>query len=109
MEQFLIDDQVFLYGLENLTDEVEQLLYSDRKSQERVSSWVARVISDLSLLGEIRRQLGSLRPGPPMTEAVSIEDKQEEFSSRMKLTARIYEIFTKDMKIASAGLPQSKF
>lgn len=108
-EQLLKNDQVFLCGLENLLDEIERMLRADAKSRERVSPWVARVLSDLSLLGEFRRQIGLLRPGPPMTEAVSEEDQQAEFTKRMKLFARVHEKFQKDMVLSSTGTPLSKF
>ncbi len=109
LEQLLKDDQVFLCGLENLLDEIERMLRADAKSRERVSPWVARVLSDLSLLGEFRRQVGLLRPGPPMIEAVSEEDQQAEFTKRMKLFARVHETFQKNMVLSSTGTPLSKF
>ena len=89
LEQLFNDHHVFLCGLENLTDEIERLIRNDSMSRERVSSWVAKVLSDLALLGEFRRQIGLLRPGSPMTEAVSTEEQQTEFSRRMKLVARV--------------------
>ena len=109
LEQLLNDDQVFLCGLENLTDEIERLIRSDSKSRERVSPWVAKVLSDLSLLGEFRRQIGLLWPGPPMTEAVSAEEQQAEFSKRMKLFARVFETFQKGIVYSVTGTPLSKF
>lgn len=109
LEQLLKDDQVFLCGLENLLDEIERMLRADAKSRERVSPWVARVLSDLSLLGEFRRQVGLLRPGPPMIEAVSEEDQQAQFTKRMKLFARVHETFQKNMVLSSTGTPLSKF
>lgn len=109
LEQLLIEKQVFLYGLENLLDEIERMVRSDGQNRERVSSWVARVLSDLSLLAEFRRQMGLLHPGPAMTEALSIEDQQEEFSSRMKLFSRTDEIFNKGMTLAGSGTPLTKF
>lgn len=109
LEQLLKDDQVFLCGLENLLDEIERMLRADAKNRERVSPWVASVLSDLSLLGEFRRQVGLLRPGAPMTLAVSDEDQQAEFSKRMKLFARFHETFQKNMVLSSTGTPLSKF
>ena len=85
------------------------MIRSDGKNRERVSSWVARILSDLSLLAELRRQMGLLHPGPAMTEAVSPEEQQEEFSSRMKLFSRIYEVLNKGMILADSGTPLTKF
>ncbi|KAL8792654.1 MAG: hypothetical protein Q9195_004714 [Heterodermia aff. obscurata] len=109
LEQLFDGEQVFLYGLENLLDEVERMICSSGQNRGRVSSWVARILSDLSLLAELRRQIGLLHPGAAMTEAVSHEEKQEEFSSRMKLFSRIYEIFRKGMALAGSGTPLTKF
>ena len=109
LEQLLVEDQVFLYGLENLLDEIERMIRSSGQNRERVSSWIARVLSDLSLLAELRRQMGLLNPGPAMTEAVSGEEKREKFSSRMKLFSRIHEIFNKGMTLAGTGTPLTKF
>ena len=100
---------VFLCGLENLTDEIERLIRSDSKSRERMSSWVAKILSDLSLLGEFRHQIGLLRPGSPMTEAVSTQEQQTEFSRRMKLVARVLETFQKGIVYSLTGTPLSKF
>ena len=109
LEQLLVEDQVFLYGLENLLDEIERMIRSTGQNRERVSSWIARVLSDLSLLAELRRQMGLLNPGPAMTEALSNEEKREEYSSRMELFSRIHEIFTKGMTLAGSGTPSTKF
>ncbi|CAF9938008.1 MAG: hypothetical protein HETSPECPRED_000739 [Heterodermia speciosa] len=109
LEQLLMDNQVFLYGLENLLDEIERMVRSNGRDRERVSSWVARILSDLSLLAELRRQMGLLHPGPAMTEAVSTEEQQEEFSSRMKLFIRIHEVFDKSMNLAGSVTPLTKF
>lgn len=109
LEQLLDDDQVFLCGLENLLDEIERMLRSDAKNRERVSPWVARVLSDLSLFGEFRRQIGLLRPGAPMIQAASTKDQQAEFTKRMKLFARVYETFQKNMVFSSTGTPLTKF
>ena len=109
LEQLLNEKQVFLYGLDNLLDEVERMIRSDGQNRERVSSWVAKILSDLSLLAELRRQMGLLHPGAAMTEPVSSEEQKEEFSSRMKLFSRVYEILNKGMNLADSGTPLTKF
>ncbi|KAL8667893.1 MAG: hypothetical protein Q9202_000358 [Teloschistes flavicans] len=108
LERLLLDDQVFLMGLENILDEVNRAISRDKHNRERVSSWVARVLSDLSLLGELRRQLGLLRPGPPMTEAVPHEEQKEAFTQRMKLSGYVRETFRK-VKWSANAIPLSKF
>ena len=109
LERLVLDDQVFVYGLENVLDVIERMVRSDGRNRERVSSWIARLLSDLSLLAELRRQMGLLNPGPAMEEPVSIEEQKEEYSSRMKLFSRILGIFNKGMTLTGSGTPLSKF
>lgn len=109
LEQFTHDDQVFLCGIENLVDELERILRSDARSRERVSGWTARLISELSLMAELKRQVGLLSPGSPMTEFLSLEDQKEEFSKRMSFMKKTFNVFQKDMALSSVGTPLTKF
>lgn len=109
LEQFTHKDQVFLCGLENLVDELERILRSDARSRERVSGWTARLISELSLMAELKRQVGLLSPGSPMTEALPLEDQKEEFSKRMSFMKRTFNVFQKDMALSSVGTPLRRF
>ncbi|KAL9578286.1 MAG: hypothetical protein Q9212_005811 [Teloschistes hypoglaucus] len=108
LERLVLDDQVFLMGLENILDEVERAKSKDKHNRERVTSWVARVLSDLSLLGELKRQLGLLRPGAPMTEAVPQEEQNVAFSQRMDDFSKIYESLKK-VKWSAHATPLSNF
>ena len=109
MEQLLNEQQVFLFGLENLLDEIERIIRSDSKNRERVSPWIARLLSELSLLGELRRQMGLLKPGPPMTEALPVEAQNAEFARQTKSLSQVFNILTKEMSLSAAGTPLSKF
>ena len=108
LERLLIDQQVFLCGLENLLDELERMLRNDPKCRDRMSSWLAKVVSDLALLAELKRQIGLLSPGPPMLEALDSKEKQKEFSKRMGLMTTVFTIFQKDMYLCGAGSPLTK-
>ena len=110
--RLLFEDQVFLYGLENVLDEIERMVRSNGRNRERVSSWVPRILSDLSLLAELRRQMGLLNPGPVRQKAISIEEQGKEFSGRMRLFFRIFKTFNKammGMTLVGSGTPLSKF
>lgn len=111
MGRLTIDDQLFLCGLENILDELERLIRSDSSSRERLSSSLAHVLSNLSLLAELKRQIGLLRPGPPMMEALSLAEQQAEFTKKSQLVSKVFGIFgeQKDMKLSAIGTPPSKF
>lgn len=104
-----MDDQLFLMGLENVLDELERVIRSDRQSRERLSSWLANLLSSLSLLAELKRQIGLLRPGPPMTEALPMEEQQAEFARKTQLLSKVFGILTKGMRLAAVGTPLVKF
>ncbi|KAL8635059.1 MAG: hypothetical protein Q9228_007413, partial [Teloschistes exilis] len=108
LERLVIDDQIFLMGLENILDEAERAKSKDKHNRERVSSWVSRVLSDLALLGELKRQLGLLRPGAPMTEGVPQEEQNAAFAQRMKLFSNIYEALKK-VNWSAHATPLNKF
>jgi hypothetical protein len=56
------DQQLFLYGLPNVMDELERLLESDREQKKRLSGWVRDFISDLALLAQMKNQLKLYQP-----------------------------------------------
>ena len=56
------EQQVFLYGLSNLMDELDRVLNKDAAQKQNVSPWVADKISVLSILAESLRQLKFFQP-----------------------------------------------
>ena len=78
------------------------------KNRERVSSWITKVLSDLSLLGELKRQINLLTPGPPLTEALSLEEKRAHFSEKTKLLSKVLEILPNQMELAAGATSLSK-
>ncbi|KAI4112702.1 MAG: hypothetical protein LQ345_006189 [Seirophora villosa] len=110
LEVLLQEDQLFLCGLENVCDELEREIRSNRASRERISPYIAKVISDFSLFGELKRQIGLATPGPKMTEFIEQEDKHAEYDEKTKLMNRIFSVLTKtDMQLAEVGTPLGKF
>ena len=55
---------VSLYGLHTLLDELERILQSDAKQRSRISTWVAHIISDLTIVAELERQMSLYQPEP---------------------------------------------
>ncbi|KAK7703128.1 hypothetical protein SLS57_011071 [Botryosphaeria dothidea] len=56
------DDRRFLAGITTLVDELERLLQSDAKAKELTSSYIADVVSDLSVMAECIRQVNIYQP-----------------------------------------------
>lgn len=110
LEVLLQDDQLFLCGLENVCDELEREIRSNRTSRDRISSYVANLISELSLLGELKRQIGLATPGPKITELIDEEEKQAEFSKKTKILSEVYGALNNVGKgLAEVGTPLGNF
>ncbi|KAL8822869.1 MAG: hypothetical protein Q9191_006404 [Dirinaria sp. TL-2023a] len=111
LEQLFMLDQVSLHGLEVLSDNAERVILDpgNRVDRARVSPYVASILSDLSLLGEIRRQLGLLRPGIPMTEPIRCADQLKAFIQRMELNGRLKTAFEEGIQLSAVGTPLAKF
>ena len=105
----MMDDEIALCGLENLLDELERLIRSDLPSRERLSPWLARVLSQLSLLAEIKRQIGLIHPGPSITEALPVKERQDLFESKIELDSKITIILYTGLNFVDIGTPLSKF
>ncbi|KAL9611775.1 MAG: hypothetical protein Q9167_003586 [Letrouitia subvulpina] len=108
LEVFLQDEQLHLCGLENVCDELEREICANRSSQARISPYVASLISEFSLIGELKRQLELTTPGPRMVELLEDEEKKAEFSRKTKLLSQVYNVFT-DVILADVGTPLNKF
>lgn len=108
LEIFLQDEQLHLCGLENVCDELEREIRANRTSRARISPYIASLISEFSLLGELKRQVGLATPGPVMDEFVKDEEKQVEFSRRTKLLSQVYDVLTNAV-LADVGTPLSEF
>ena len=50
------------WGLHNILDELERVLQSDGKQRKRISTWVTRFISDLTIAAELERQMSLYQP-----------------------------------------------
>lgn len=96
------NDRVFLYGLEEFLDQLERLMRNESQHRERLSPWLSRILSNLSLLVELKRQLVLLPPAPSVREASpSTESEPELVSEDSSIDTR--------MKLYDVGAPLTKF
>jgi hypothetical protein len=101
------DHQLFLCGLPYLMDELERLIQSDPKQKERISAWVARILSDLGVIARARHELDIYQPwAAGMDHAVVDYDKdiKAEFAKKFVALAELDGSF-KHLSLAKAGIP----
>ena len=60
--QFIDETAIQICGLENLAGELERVTQNDPKQKERITQFVAKIFSDIGLVGELRNQLRIYRP-----------------------------------------------
>ena len=109
MERFNMKDQLMLCGMDNLCDELERQIRSNKASSDRVSAWIASLISDPSSSAEIQRQIDLRSHGPMLVEDVEEEAKKHEYARKTKLLSQVFDILTKPLNLTSTALPLSKF
>ena len=109
VEVLLQDDQLFLCGLENLCDELEREIRNNRSNRAKISPYIANLISELSLLGELKRQIRLATPGPRKSELPDEEVKRAAFSRKTKTLTEVYEALDNVNKgLAGVGTPLGK-
>ncbi|KAI4129019.1 MAG: hypothetical protein LQ347_003935 [Umbilicaria vellea] len=52
------------WGLHNLLDELERIVQSDKKQRKRISPWVTHILSDLTVVAELERQMSLYQRSP---------------------------------------------
>ena len=110
LEVLLDEHQLFLCGLDNVCDELEREIRSNRTSRERISPYLASLISDLSLFGELKCHIALVTPGPRMTVVVEQKELNAKFNKKIKLFSQTFTTLTGLGKgLAKVGTPQSKF
>ena len=109
MERLTMEDQVSLYGMENLCDELDREVRSSRASRDRVSPWIASLLSDLSLLAEIQRQIDLRNHGRMTLIDFEKEAKNREFQRKTNLLSQVHSILTEPSDLSAVALPLSKY
>lgn len=104
------DEQLFLYGLSNVMDELDRILYKDAAQRQNVSSWVADKISNLSILAEGLRQLKLFQPWANGSEnrAVDMDAALKAgFAESMSDLAKVVSGAT-NLSVAEEGNPSAR-
>ena len=98
------EEQLFLCGLPDVMDELDRLVQSDRQQKERVSPWVAQVLSDLSVIAQIRRQVGSYHPLLSDTNENPTDKMKTDFAKSLSDFAEFMK-YKEGMSLAKFGTP----
>ncbi|MCJ1246838.1 hypothetical protein MMC30_004047 [Trapelia coarctata] len=98
------EQELFLFGLPDVMDELDRLVQSDPKQKDRLSSWVAQVISDLAVIAQIRRQVGSYHPLLSAINEDTTDDMKADFSKSLSNLAGLMNNL-KELSLASVGSP----
>ncbi|KAL8725247.1 MAG: hypothetical protein Q9166_007486 [cf. Caloplaca sp. 2 TL-2023] len=103
-------------GNAGLLYELQRMMQADKKQKQRLTPWVAGVISSLSIAFELRRQIHLLAPGPNGPNVVELPTSpsvlQHDSERRNELVDRIQAILIEarnDAAFAKLCLPLSKF
>lgn len=97
----------FLAGLQPLMDELERLLQNDPTQKRLISSWVASIIADLSVISGCLHQLDrshSTEKTVPHTEALIDEDHKPEYDRTMSRFGEFVKAF-EGAPLAALGTP----
>ena len=113
IRQLIDEQQTFLCGLSNLLDELERITRNKSESagvaqKERISPWVSRVLSDLSVIDELEWRISLHQPGIGLHRPVEQEELFAEFSRRAILFSKFFEA-GKTLDLVDVGTPLRKF
>lgn len=97
------EQQVFLYGLPNIMDELERLIEADREQKKRLSGWVTEFVSDLSLVAQIKNQLNLYQPWASTFENDALEHKEAIKADFSKSISLVTEYMKASERMPSAG------
>jgi hypothetical protein len=101
------DHKLFLCSLPSLMDELERLIQSDPKQKERISAWVARILSDLGVIARARHELDIYQPwaaGMDYASADHDKDIKAEFARKFVALTELESNF-KNLSLAKVGMP----
>lgn len=114
MFDFLFDpDEMRAVGPDFILDEVDYQINNNREANASITSRVAGMISDVSILSECWRQINLFQPWFGISQSVSKSEEQEE-EYRTRLWSRVQMLsdlmVLKDLHLADLGNPTtSKF
>lgn len=97
------DQQLFLYGLPNVMDELERLVETDGEQKQRLSGWVTSFVSDLALLAQMKNQLNSYKPWASTFENDALEHEETMKADSAKSISSVHEYTKVSNSLPSAG------
>ena len=102
------DDQVELFGLSHLVDELDRLIQTEAKAKEMLTDYMANHLSDLSIISECLRQLSLYQPWANNFEDAMIDRKDsitQEWEQRNKPWRGLHRAFDRQTSYARLGDP----
>jgi len=101
------NDRRELMGLQNIMDEIERQTRRDPKDKQRISPMVAKVFSELALIGELERQLKLYQPRlyEPFQTLNSAVGKGAVMKRTIELSGRMMSVadHMDEMKLSDVG------
>lgn len=91
-ESLWTERQMFLLDFPTLMDEIETIIQNDPKEKAMLSSWVARVFSDLGLIARIHHELDIYQPWAAEFDHEWVEYKKEIEKDHSRRWAKLSEI-----------------
>ena len=95
----LCDEHLRLLSGAHLIDEFERSIQSDHQIKELITSWIAQVFSDLSVIIQTRQQLNMFHPSTTI-----LDTKTDELISNYVAPFSKYQHFQKNLEQISPGL-----
>ncbi|KAG7005727.1 hypothetical protein G7Y79_00018g045340 [Physcia stellaris] len=102
------------YGMGNLMDALQWTISTNDQNRRCLSSWVASLLSELSLLGELERQVSLLNERPLWASKLDEEkDRNKQFKAQLDkdtvAVERLYWIFDRELNLAPLAIPLEKY
>lgn len=107
-------DDIFKLCVSSVTDAIDWMMCTNQQNRNRMSPWLVSVVSELSLLGELERQLGLLNERLvwtqyPNAKRRNLEEYSKRFIGETEDMERVYSILDNDLELAPFAMPFDKF
>ena len=106
-------DDIFKLCVSSVMDAIDWMMCTDQQNGVRMSPWLVSVVSELSLLGELQRQLVLHNDQAvwthPMTGLGALKEYQERFYDETNDMERVYSMMDTDLELAPFALPFDRF
>jgi len=92
------------WGYDNLLDEIERIIESDRKQSQRLSPRTKKLMSDLAIPAELQRQITLSFPGGQVVSALTVSDFKAKANEISKLINSMRKALQLEKGIGRFGL-----